>query len=134
MQAPVQSPIIPGSIITLPWLNYFNNLSQPTPTPVPYVGAWGDFGGAFETGKYYLDNVASRVYLQGLIVRTGASGVGEIIFTLPVGYRPAGDILLACTATGAFANIKIVAASGSVIFNVGSAITNCSLSGLNFRI
>ena len=54
-----------------------------------FTNAWANFGGGRATAGFYIDK-GSVVHLKGSI--TGGTS-GTSAFTLPVGYRPASDVL-----------------------------------------
>ena len=61
---------------------------------------WGQWGGIFETAAYWKD--ALGVHLRGLVTKSGGTGVpalGDVILTLPEGYRPA-KVLVFVVHTG----------------------------------
>lgn len=72
-----------------------------------------------------------RVHLQGRPANTAGTFTTEI-FTLPVGYRPSGDVKFATTSDGVLAEI-LVQTDGKVRHVVGPS-TNPSLDGLVFRV
>ena len=54
---------------------------------VTFQNSWGNFGGAYHNGSYKKEN--GIVYLRGLL--SGGTTGGAVMFTLPAGYRSAGD-------------------------------------------
>ena len=71
-----------------------------------FTNSWVNYGSGFQTAGYR--RIGDVVYLRGL-VKLGT--LGTSMFTLPVGYRPTGNILLA-----ALVNVKAT-------FNTGAAST-----------
>lgn len=57
-------------------------------TALPYTNSggttWADYAGGFQLGQY--KKFADLVFVRGLVKRT--AGVGIVVATLPVGYRP----------------------------------------------
>lgn len=105
------------------------SLLPPTETTPVLSAAWGNVAGS-KVVKYSID-VQNYVHIDGLCQRVAATGIGETIFTLPAGARPSSKIWFVVTASSAFGVVSIDAA-GLVVFEVGTAITNCSLSGISF--
>ena len=89
------------------WVNYNSNTHYPA--------------------SYFIDSFGI-VHLRGL-VKSGT--VGQNIFILPAGYRPAKECLFAIDSNNAF-GVCIVASSGGVKINAGSN-AYCSLEGVTFR-
>lgn len=58
------------------------------PIAAPFGAGWTNWGGAFETAAYWKD--ALGVHLRGLVTKSGGTpAIGDVILTLPEGYRPA---------------------------------------------
>lgn len=105
-----------------------SNVSYSIPYKAPTLaGAWVNSGGLWEAAGYCKD-ANGLVRLRGMV--TGGVSPG-LIFSLPVGYRPAGDMRIATVANNAFAAIE-VKANGDVNAVVGSA-TGLSLAGVAFQ-
>jgi hypothetical protein len=94
---------------------------------VAFQNAWVNFGGSNATCSYYKD-AFGRVWLKGT-VKTGT--IGNTIFTLPSGYRPAEAELFAVASNGAF-GIATVNPDGTVVASAGSNVY-FTLSGISFR-
>ena len=76
------------------------------------VNGWVDYGGAYPPASFR-KTPDGRVQLRGMV----KSGTTAVVFTLPVGYRPVGNVMLPVTAykTADFAcYLYIVAATGVV--------------------
>lgn len=96
-------------------------------TPVTFLGAWVNFGGAF-TGAAYTKDTSNRVHVRGM-VKNGA--LGTSVFTLPVGYRPSGTLVFAQMANpDALIRVDVTSA-GAVIPQTTGAATNVYVA-LNF--
>lgn len=75
-------------------------------TSVSFSNSWANFGLGFETAQYYKD-VLGFVRIRGLI-KSGS--VGSAAFTLPVGYRPALNIIVATVSASLFGELRIYGA------------------------
>ncbi|MDT0556611.1 hypothetical protein [Patiriisocius hiemis] len=63
---------------------YVDNL-EPSIAAMLYIN-WSAYNGTYTTPSYHQSQ--RRVYLEGLLRKTGAFVAGEIIFIAPAGYRP----------------------------------------------
>ena len=102
--APLISPALSGTPTT-PTASFGNSTTQISSTAfvqtaiagegwtnLTYAANWASFGSTFAPVQYR--KVGNDVFLRGLAARpTVAGGVGTTIGTLPVGYRPAYDII-----------------------------------------
>jgi hypothetical protein len=80
-----------------------------------YEGSWTNYGSGWSPARYMLDS-AGIVHMDGLV--SGGSGV---ICVLPVGYRPANQVLFA-TLTSGNNNARIdMRSDGSVYMDSGSS-------------
>jgi hypothetical protein len=71
--------------------------------PAPaFVNAWVDYAGAYSQTAMRKYN--GHVELRGL-VKTG--NIGQTIFQLPAGWRPASSLLMATISNGAFGSLQI---------------------------
>lgn len=97
-------------------------------TDATYLNSWVDYGVTHNKAGYYktLDSV---VRLQG-VVKSGT--IGQPIFTLPTGYRPAKTLLFTVPSNGAFGVLEIQT-DGDVIATTGNN-TYVSLEGIQFRV
>ena len=104
-----------------------------TPTNATLNATWTAYANGYETPGYYKDN--DRVYLRGLLRKTGAYSAGELIFTLPIDYRPASRILQHAGQNGNLARIDVLA-DGSVLYMAGAngSLDFISLEGISFRV
>jgi len=91
------------------------------------LNSWVNYGGGYATAGYMKDALGF-VHLKGM-VKTGT--IGQKIFTLPVGYRPAEINIYAVASYALFGDVYINA-SGDVTPNVGSS-NWVSLSGIIFK-
>jgi hypothetical protein len=71
-----------------------------------FQGTWVNYGGAAETAAFYKD-ASGIVRLKGTI-KSGA--LTTPAFTLPAGYRPAGEIIFAVVSNLAFGELVITTA------------------------
>ncbi|MCP4712344.1 MAG: hypothetical protein GY869_27295 [Planctomycetes bacterium] len=93
-----------------------------------FLNGWIDYGGGYNAAGYFKDSVGV-VHLRGL-VKSGS--VGQVIFTLPVGYRPAGRAIHpVMTYLNVMGRVDITA-SGEVILIYGSNAW-VSLENITFR-
>lgn len=108
-------------------------------TPPPFVAAalatgWGNVGSPYATAAHYKDR-AGIVRLRGLVRRN--AGTSLVIFTLPVGSRPAATLQFpARCGDGSLCFIE-VAATGEVRFDGPSATApsgSLTLDGISFDL
>jgi hypothetical protein len=106
------------------------------PTELPRAGdwiaptllnSWVNFGGGFNNAGYYKDPFGV-VRLRGM-VKSGV--VGNAVFNLPAGYRPANEELFVAISNGALGRVDVYP-SGDVGATSGSNAW-FSLDGLTFR-
>lgn len=88
------------------------------------------FGSGFETPGYYIDN-DGIVHLRGMVL-LGSAGVGNAIFTLPVGMRPRYDEMFVVIANSALGRCDVKAATGQVVATAGANSQFFNLSGISF--
>lgn len=86
---------VPGDCPILVWgtLNY-GQIGSTTPEPfhdVAFASGWSNNGGAFRNVKYKR-TPDGQVTMIGLAKFTGTTSAPSTVFTLPVGYRPDGNI------------------------------------------
>jgi hypothetical protein len=99
----------------------------------PSLGnSWVDYGGAFAGAGYYKDG-SGVVHLRGL-VKDGTTTQGTVIFTLPVGSRPAYDLIFPVPSSGGSDSYGAVdiKSSGDVWIRGLAGSTYLSLSGISF--
>lgn len=93
------------------------------------LNSWINYADGFSQAQYYKD-ASDVVHLTGLI-KNGLTADGTVIFTLPVGYRPAlKEIFIVFISGGGFGRID-VNDNGNVVAKVVNA-TYTSLSGISF--
>jgi hypothetical protein len=92
------------------------------------LNSWVNFGGGWVEAGYRIDSFG-RVHLRGLVKDGTVSAVG-VIFTLPVGYRPAQAQIFAVDGNSAYGRLTIQE-DGDVIAEVGSNV-HFSLNGVSF--
>lgn len=78
-------------------------------TNVTFTGTWINFGGVYQNVQYR--RVGNTVKVRG-VTKSGVSGTS--VFTLPVGFRPAGSVQYAIPCAGAFGSVEISATDGTV--------------------
>lgn len=92
-----------------------------------FQNSWTNYGGSYAWAAFWKDPLG-RVYLEGLI----AGGlVNNTVFTLPSGYRPAGQIPFGVENTGVHGRVD-VNANGTVVV-VGGSNAYVSLNNISFR-
>jgi len=99
---------------------------QNSPT---FLNGASAFGSGFETPGYYIDS-DGIVHLRGM-VQLGASGVGNPIFTLPVGMRPQNDEMFVVLANSNLGRCD-VKSNGDVVASGGTNSQWFNLSGISF--
>ncbi|WP_025679086.1 hypothetical protein [Paenibacillus massiliensis] len=95
------------------------------------LNGWINYGSVDSPAGYYRDSLGV-VHLQGL-VKNGTS----VVFRLPYGYRPAGQLNFASIGSvGASESIARVSirSNGDVLLTFGAASTFLSLSGISFLV
>lgn len=92
-----------------------------------FANSWVNFAGANEPAHYYKDPFG-RVFVGGCI-KSGT--VGLVAFTLPAGYRPQEQLVIAVASNGAFGEV-VINTDGTVVPTVGSNVS-FNLSCINFR-
>lgn len=96
-----------------------------------FTNAWANFGGGRATAGFYIDK-GSVVHLKGSI--TGGTS-GTSAFTLPVGYRPASDLLF---PVGSGSNLLInvlLSSTGTVeVFCNGACSGSVGFDAVSFRV
>lgn len=97
-------------------------------TDATYLNSWVDYGITHNKAGYY-KTIDGVVRLQGA-VKSGT--IGQPIFTLPAGYRPAKTLLFTVPSNGAFGVLEIQT-DGDVIATTGNN-TYVSLEGIQFRV
>jgi hypothetical protein len=93
--------------------------------------AWSIYAAGWQAPGFYKDN-QGRVFLQGMIKKSSAVVVGEVIFTLPVGYRPLGQSLFVVMSNSAVARIDVMP-NGQVQASTGVNAGWVSMAGISFR-
>lgn len=96
---------------------------------------WGNFAG-YDTAAYYRD-AGGIVRLKGLVAKSSAPAAGNVIFTLPEGYRPAASLIFAVLtgATRTLGEVEIQT-DGDVVWGSGNTVAAgnfTSLNGITFR-
>ena len=95
--------------------------------------SWSAYGAGYSDPGFYKSQ--GRVYLEGLVQKIGAYIPGEMIFTLPLGYRPSARKLCAGTQSGNTVRIDVLANGQVLYMNGENGISNfISLEGISFKI
>ncbi len=104
------------------------------PIPVTSYGAnYSDYNSGYQNPTYYIDR--GRVYIEGLARRSSpAFSTNEVIFTLPVGYRPLARLNFACLQGNDILRVDIFP-DGQVRYITGANGSSdwVTLSGISFR-
>lgn len=88
------------------------------PTPrisIPLSTNWVPFGSTYQSPYYYVDR--GHVYLEGLIKANAAFAASVVVFTMPVGFRPPGDMIFLCGSSGTNAVIGTLTTNGNFVVN-----------------
>ncbi len=95
------------------------------------LNGFTNYGAAFATAGYYKDKMGI-VHLRGLITHTGDPD-GLVMFTLPVGYRPAtsGQLIFTVLSLDALGRIDVYT-NGNVVITTGASGW-VNLSDISFR-
>ena len=93
---------------------------------------WTNLGNQFETAGFYKGK-DGRVYLQGTVVKNAGSGI--VVFSLPVGYRPAKELrFLAYRHSNLSAHIAIDSYGSVMELSSSPVNSQISLDGISFRV
>jgi len=95
-----------------------------------FIGGWSNFGSGLASAGYYMIN--GRTYLSG-VIKGGTTTLGQPIFTLPVGFRPATSQIFVCPEGIVGTNTVIVDSVGSLIYATGTG-AQLHLEGISFAI
>lgn len=101
----------------------------------PFAAGWGNFGSGFEGASY--SRHGRVVCLQGLVTKSGTPASGNVIGTLPQGFRPTGRLVFAVTSGSAETRGRVdVFPNGEVQWiSGGTGETDfTSLSGIAFVV
>lgn len=98
-------------------------------TPV-FQSYWANYGGSYAPGRYTKTS-EGIVVLSGLLKRNGSPAGGEVIFQLPVGYRPAKPLIFTTITNANVASRVDVDQNGNVIIRSGDG-GYLSLDGIKF--
>lgn len=107
-----------------------------TKAALPFGANWGNYGTTWEDASYSRHGRVVR--LQGLVTKSGTPAAADVIATLPVGFRPAEDLIFAAISgsTPEVAGRVDVHANGTVTWQRGSTTEQdyTSLSGISFVV
>jgi hypothetical protein len=96
----------------------------------PFQNGWGNLGVSGELAFFYMD-ISNCVHLQGTI-KNGT--VGAVAFTLPIGYRPLGNLIFPALVGGDVAGRVDVQANGGVAVIAAASTAYVTLNGISFRV
>lgn len=106
-----------------------NTVSLVVPT---LLNGFVNYGGGFTPPRYYA-HASGRVFIEGLVSNPGAPAVNTPIFTLPVGLRPVGGVLIFDTITNTGNNGRVdVDGAGQVMYMAGG-VGWLNLSGISLQ-
>jgi hypothetical protein len=135
-QPPVQQNVTdsPGRF-SLPWVNYFSSLAKFLAKPTVYypvlAATWSNYSPAHQPASYYKDS-SGIVHLSGLIKKTGAVASGEVVFTLPEGFRPLLALHFVAADSGAYCQLRIGGDGiAQAYYTIGAYV---SLDGISFMV
>lgn len=101
---------------------------------VTFENGFRNYGGVYHKCQYAKD-IFGNVYLIGLAANSASNATERPIFTLPEGYRPAGNVIFAAPNGGGMVGRVDVLPNGSVqlssAYNPSSGFV--SLSGIMFK-
>lgn len=105
-------------------------------TAFPLAAGWANYGAGYEAATY--SRLGRCVTLQGLVTKSGGTPtLGDVVGTLPDGYRPTSNQIfpVATGETAAMGRID-VQANGDVVWRAGATTEAdyTSLSGVSFLI
>lgn len=108
------------------WIKGTKHIVADTNEP-PFLNSWANYG-APNTVASFRKTIFEEVFLFGC-VKNGI--IGNAIYQLPAGYRPAVQVKMAITSNGAYGHVT-VQTDGYVVCNVGN---NASvwLDGVHFN-
>jgi hypothetical protein len=103
--------------------------------PLTFAGSWTNWASGYATGAYRRD-VFGQVYLRGSLTKNaGSPAAGDVIATLPVGYRPPQRLTFAVVsgASNQYGGIDIVS-NGDIAWYAGGVAEPdyTSLTGISF--
>jgi hypothetical protein len=101
--------------------------------PVTYEANWVDYGGGY-TGVAYWRDALGLIHIRGLAQTTVVRAIGALVFTLPLGFRPAAREAFSMQGgtVGNFVRVD-VAANGQVLVMTALAVNDyLSFAGIIF--
>lgn len=97
---------------------------------LPYAANWSDWGAGETAGAYRYDGLGC-VQLRGLVKKSVALVAGDIICTLPVGYRPVTEWIFMAASAAGYTEIR-VNTGGAVYIQAGGSAVFTSLAQVRF--
>lgn len=94
-----------------------------------FENSWVNFGGGYANAKYWFTRDGD-VCIEGLV--KNGSAANATIFTLPVGYRPAGNHIFSVDANASYSR-ALISTTGAITIHSGGSTTAQSLSGIFFQ-
>ncbi|MGV9206349.1 MAG: hypothetical protein ACOC44_20270, partial [Promethearchaeia archaeon] len=103
-------------------IHYVGESGEPS-----FQNGWENYGGDFSKAAFW--KIGNMVYLQGLI----RNGSNDVMFTLPSGYRPSKDRIIATISSNDIGRVAILP-NGDIDSNSINSSSWVSLEGINFQI
>lgn len=107
------------------------SVTTPLWEPLLLNSSWNPYSSVYSTPAYTKTR-AGVVVVKGMIKKPTALVVGEIAATLPVGYRPSGQLMFPSMASGNTPARVDVTASGGISLSSGSSEAWTSLETIRF--
>jgi len=99
--------------------------------PLVLSDGWSNLEGGASRAAYSKTS-AGIVVVKGVIKRTGTFTVGETVATLPIGFRPGGNIMFGGTASPNVTSRIDVNTAGNIQLSIGNSATWSSLDTIRF--
>jgi len=97
----------------------------------PTLGAsWVNFGSGYTSAGYRKDTLG-RIWVRGLI-KSGTTTDATVLFTLPSGYRPAGNILRTVGSNSGVNAYVVIGTDGTIKIYGSPGNTWLSIEGISF--
>ena len=105
----------------------------------PFAAGFSNFGGGWQAVQYRM--IGDIVYLRGAISKTSSFAVGDVLGTLPSGFRPPAQVGFVCFAPGGSAAISVIAdptgqisVADTIIGHSAPERTRAELSAVHFSV
>ena len=108
-------------------------------SPFPFAAGFLDLGGGWQAVQYR--KIGDIVYLRGAISKNSSFAPGDVLGTLPPGFRPPAPVSFSCFAPAGTAGIAIVVAqtgqisvADTIIGHSAPERTKADLSAVHFSV